>query len=132
MVTIPDPARAGQSHAGTERRRAPRLPADYPVRVRCILPSGAHLERYAKLRNVSAEGLLFHCAERLEPGMRVSVSVAIPYPQCASLPAAQVDAEAVVMRCEPSNQDAAADFGKKIALKFLTRPVVLTEVSMFE
>jgi hypothetical protein len=133
MVTIRNShAQTAPPYAGPERRRAPRMSADYPLRVRSVLPSGATHERFAQVLDVSAEGLMFGCVDGLEPGTRVDVSVAIPYAQGVSLPGAQLDAEAVVLRCEPSSPDEAAGFGKRIALKFLSKPVVLTEVSMFD
>lgn len=126
---IPNEQRA---YAGPERRRSPRTSAKYPIRFRRVLPSGEKYERYAQTRNVSSEGVLLSSMEKLTPGMRVDISIAIPFIYAASLPAAQLDSAAVVVRSEPADPYEGGEFAANIALRFLQKPTVSTELSMFD
>ena len=94
---------------GPEKRGARRIPADYSICVRCPSRSGEELERYAQTRNISPGGVLFLCPDMLEPGTEVSVSIGIPSAYAASLPAAQLDSAAVVVRSEAISPDKDVD-----------------------
>jgi hypothetical protein len=121
-----------QSYAGPERRGAPRIPANYPIRILRILSTGERFERYAQTKNISSEGILLSSVDTLRPGTRVNVSVGIPFVYAASLPSVQLDCAAVVVRSEPIDSREADEFGTSIALKFLQKPTVSTELSMFD
>jgi len=118
--------------AGPEKREYPRIPANYPICIRFLSSSGETVERYAQTRNVSVEGVLFSSMEKLETGMKVTVSMGIPSAYAASLPAAQLDSEAVVVRSERVNPLDNEGFGTSIALKFTEKPQLTTEISMFD
>jgi len=117
---------------GPEKRGARRIPADYSICVRCPSRSGEELERYAQTRNISPGGVLFLCPDMLEPGTEVSVSIGIPSAYAASLPAAQLDSAAVVVRSEAISPDNQHIFGANIALKFTEKPSLSTRLSMFD
>ena len=119
-------------YAGSEKRGYPRIPASYPICVRFVSPSGEKVERYAQTTNVSAEGVLFFCAETLETGTKVDVHVGIPSAYAASLPAAQLNGEAVVVRAERVDPLEKEAYGVRIALKFTDKPSLSTDVSMFD
>jgi hypothetical protein len=113
---------------GPEKRQYPRIPAKYPICVRFESSSGQAVERYAQTRNVSVEGVFFSCMERLEVGQDVGVFMGIPSAHAASLPAAQLNGKAVVVRCE--RVEPLEDAG--VALKFVEKPSLTTHVSMFD
>lgn len=119
-------------YTGPEKRRYPRISVNYPICIRFESSSGQVIERYAQTRNVSVEGVLFSSAEKLEPGMKVTVLMGIPSAFAASLPAAQLNGEAVVVRSERVNPLENEGFGNSIALKFTNKPYLTTEVSMFD
>ena len=118
--------------AGPEKREYPRIPANYPICIRFASSSGETIERYAQTRNVSVEGVLFSSAEKLEIGTKVTVLMGIPSAYAASLPAAQLNGEAVVVRSERVNPLDNERFGSTIALRFTKKPYLTTEVSMFD
>jgi hypothetical protein len=118
--------------AGPEKREYPRIPVNYPICIRFVSASGQTVERYAQTRNVSVEGVLFSSMEKLEPGMKVTVHMGIPSAFAASLPAAQLNGEAVVVRSERVNPLENEGFGSSVALKFTNKPYLTTEVSMFD
>lgn len=117
---------------GPEKREYPRIIANYPICVRFGSPSGETIERYAQTRNVSVEGVLFSCMEKLEVGTKVKVLMGIPSAYAASLPAAQLNGEAVIVRCESLDTVEDKGFGALVALKFLEKPKFTTQVSMFD
>jgi hypothetical protein len=119
-------------YAGSERRQYPRLPATYPICVRFASSSGEPVERFTQTINVAAKGIFFPCVQALEVGSEVGVLMGIPSTETTSLPAAQLEGRAVVVRCEPcgKKKNAAAQLG--IAIKFLEKPVLSTRVTMFD
>jgi len=119
-------------YAGPERRRAPRIPANFPVRFQRRSPSGGEYERYAQTKNVSSDGVLLESMEMFEQGTEVDVSIGIPFTSAASLPTAQLNGVAVVVRSESASPCESDGFAASIALKFVTRPTVSTELSMFD
>lgn len=121
-----------RQYAGPERRGYPRISANYPICVRLVSSSGEMIERYAQTRNVSAKGILFSCLEALEIGIEVDILMGIPSAYAASLPAAQLTGEAVVVRCEPIGPLEDEGIGARVALKFLKMPKLTTELSMFD
>jgi hypothetical protein len=132
MATPGSSVENARSFAGPERREYPRIPASYPICIRYSSSSGQTIERYAQTRNVSVEGILFSSMDSHETGTRVTVLMGIPSAYAASLPAAQLNAEAVVVRCEPLDPLGNQGFGAGIALKFIKKPYLTTEVSMFD
>jgi len=121
-----------QRYSGPEKREYPRIPASYPICIRFVSSSGETVERYAQTRNVSVEGVLFSSMERLEAGTKVTVLMGIPSAFAVSLPAAQLNAEAVVVRSDRVNPLENEGFGTSIALKFTKKPYLTTEISMFD
>ena len=119
-------------YTGPERRRSRRIPANYSICVRSSPPSGKELERYAQTRNISSEGVLFLCPDMLEQGAEVDVSIGIPSAYAVSLPAAQLDTVAVVVRSERIEPDEGVMFGANVALRFTERPSLSTRLSMFD
>ena len=117
---------------GPEKREYSRIPANYPICVRFGSSSGETIERYAQTRNVSVEGVLFSSMEKIAVGTKVKVLIGIPSAYAASLPAAQLNGTAVVVRCEPLDPVEDRGFGARIALKFLEKPNLTTHVSMFD
>jgi hypothetical protein len=105
---------------------------NYPIRVRFVLPTGEKLERYSQIRNVSSAGLLFACVDVLEPGTEVDVSIGIPFVHAASLPMAQLNGEALVLRSGSPGPAEEYALGREVALKFLGTPILSTELSMFD
>ncbi len=132
MLTPPSIPNEKRTYPGSEKRRSPRIAASYPIRFQRVLPSGEKCDRYAQTRNVSAEGVLMSCGETLTSGTRVDVSIAIPLGHATSLPAAQLDGAAVVVRTEPASLNEDGEFAAIIALRFLQPPTVSTELSMFD
>jgi len=133
MQAAQSPANEAQHYAGPEKREYSRIPAGYPICVRFASLSGETVERFAQTMNVSVEGVLFSCAESLEIGTRVDFQIGIPSAHAASLPAAQLNGKAVVMRSERVDPLAEEEgYGAKIALKFIHKPSFSTEVSMFD
>lgn len=120
------------AYTGQERRESPRIPAQYPICVRFAATPDETIERFAQTRNVSAGGVFFTCMDSLEIGTKVAVLVGIPAAYGDSVPAAQLEGEAVVMRCASAAPPEHEDFRAAIALKFLGRPTLTTEVSMFD
>ena len=126
------PEEGARSYEGSDRRNYPRIPANYPICIRFSSPSGETIERYAQTRNVAAKGVFFACADAPETGTEVDVLMGIPSVHAASLPAAQLEGRAVVIRrnsIDPRDNDG---FGMRIALKFLEKPLLTTRVSMFD
>ena len=119
-------------YSGPERREYPRIPANYPICIRFSSSSGQTVERYAQTKNVSVEGVLFSSMDSLETGTRVSVLMGIPSAFAASLPAAQLNGEAIVVRSERLDPRTNEGLGNEIALKFVRKPYLTTEVSMFD
>lgn len=117
---------------GPEKREYPRIPVNYPICIRFASSSGETIERYAQTRNVSVEGVLFSSMEKIETGTKVTVLMGIPSAFAASLPAAQLNGEAVVVRSERVNPLNNEGFGSSIALRFTNKPYLTTEVSMFD
>lgn len=132
MFTSQAPLNSPRNYDGPERRGAPRIEVNYPIRVRFALPTGEKLERYSQLTNVSAAGLLFTCVDALKPGTEVDVSIGIPFVHAASLPMAQLNGEALVLRSESSVPDEEYTVSREVALKFLGTPTLSTELSMFD
>jgi hypothetical protein len=118
--------------SGPERREYPRIPANYPICIRFSSSSGQTIERYAQTKNVSVEGVLFSSMDNLETGTKVTVLMGIPSAFAASLPAAQLNGEAIVVRSEPLDPLGSEGFGTGIALKFIKKPYLTTEISMFD
>ncbi len=119
-------------YTGPEKRGYPRIPANYPIFVRFASSSGEMTERYAQTKNVSAEGALFSCMETIDTGTKMEFHMGIPSAYAASLPAAQLNGEAVVVRSEQVNPLDEKGYGAKIALKFTSKPTLSTEISMFD
>ncbi len=132
MFTSEVPLKSPRDYDGPERRVAPRIEVNYPIRVRFALPTGEQLERYSQIRNVSSAGLLFTCMDSLEPGTEVDVSIGIPFVHAASLPMAQLNGEALVLRSGSPGPDEEYAVGREVALKFLKPPTLSTELSMFD
>jgi len=119
------------TYGGRERRNSPRIRAQYPVRLQ-LHHSGSCSEWFSHTSNVSSEGLLVALSESLEPGIEVNVSLAIPVGSSSSLPAAQLDGSAVVLRSEAADRTRNDGYSQKVALRFLEKPAVSTGVSMFD
>lgn len=119
-------------YSGPERRMSRRIQTNYSICVRSLSPPGGEIERYAQTRNISSQGVLFLCPDMLEPSTEVNVSIAIPSAYAVSLPAAQLDTTAVVLRSEPVGPAEDDAFGANIALKFTTKPILSTHISMFD
>ncbi|RJP74606.1 MAG: PilZ domain-containing protein [Candidatus Abyssobacteria bacterium SURF_17] len=132
MATTKMRSSAAQTYGGPERRKAQRIPVSYPIRLRFISSAGEALERYAQTRNVSSTGVLCGSLDAPEPGMKVDFSIGVPSAYARSLPTAQLNGLAVVARREPPAMNEALELERNIALKFLTRPVLSTELSMFD
>jgi len=122
-------ASEARRYAGREKRACARIPESYPLCVRFISASGEVAERYAQTRDVSAKGVLFSCVDALEIGTKVDVQLGIPSAYAASLPAAQLNGRAIVVRSEPIR---GKGFGVQVALKFIGKPHLSTVVSMFD
>lgn len=122
-------ASEARQYAGPEKRAYHRIPESYPLCVRFISASGEVTERYAQTRDVSAKGVLFSCVDALEIGTKVDVQLGIPSAYAASLPAAQLNGRAIVVRSEPIRGEG---FGVQVALKFIGKPYLSTVVSMFD
>ncbi len=56
----------------------------------------------------------------------------IPSANAASLPAAQLSGKAVVVRCERADSPEGEGLGAGIALKYIEKPNLTTDVSMFD
>ncbi|RJP18968.1 MAG: PilZ domain-containing protein [Candidatus Abyssobacteria bacterium SURF_5] len=125
-------AQIRQSCAGQERRHAPRRDAVYPVRLKSTHYTDDAPEWFFRTKNVSANGLLLDSADVFTPGAEVAVSIAIPLGPDASFPSAQLDAPAVIVRSEPLDQEQNEGYSRRIALRFLVKPMVTTGVSMFD
>ena len=121
-----------QHYAGAERRKCPRIEANYPICIRYGSSSGGRLERYAQTRNVSAGGVLFACMEVVEPGTQVDVLMGIPSVYAASLPAAQLNGVAQVVRSEAIGVHEEDTFGARVAMRFTETPSLSTLVTMFD
>lgn len=132
MVAASSPVDKTKRFTESEKRQYPRIPANYPICIRFKSSSGLTVERYAQTRNVSVEGVFFSCAERLAIGQNVSVLMGIPSAYAASLPAAQLNGKAVVVRCERAGPLGDEGFGPGVALKFVEKPNLTTHVSMFD
>ena len=126
------PEEGARSYEGSDRRDYPRIPANYPICIRFSSPSGETIERYAQTRNVAAKGVFFACADAPETGTEVDVLMGIPSVHAASLPAAQLEGRAVVVRRDPIDPADNEGFGVRVALKFLERPLLTTKISMFD
>lgn len=116
---------------GSEKRRYRRTEAKYPICVRFVSSHGVNIERYAETINVSVEGVLFAPMESLSAGTRVETQIGVPSTYVSSLPAAQLNGSAIVVRSEPfdSNEDI---FGSQVALRFLEKPSITTRITMFD
>ena len=126
------PEEETRSYGGSERRDYPRIPASYPICIRFTSPSGKMIERFAQTRDVAAKGVFFACAEAPETGTEVEVLMGIPSVHAASLPAAQLEGWAVVVRRDPIHPTDNEGFGVRVALKFLKKPCLTTKISMFD
>jgi hypothetical protein len=124
------PETAGSSSFNEERRNSLRLQATYPVRIR-FRHSGKELEWFSHTSNVSCDGLSISSVDRIEPGTEVSISLAIPFGPITSFPAAQLDGTAVVVRSESADRTEDDVYNQRLALKFLEKPKVSTQISMF-
>ena len=132
MLSSPSIPNEQRAYTGQERRGSPRISANYAIRFQRVLPSGEKCVRYAQTRNVSSEGILMSSTERLAPDTRVDISIGIPFIYATSLPAAQLDGAAVVVRSEPADPEEDGEFAANIALRFLQTPTISTELSMFD
>ena len=72
MPAAQTPEDDNRRYVGSEKREYPRIPASYPICVRFRSRSGRRVERFAKTKNVSTEGLLFSCADSLDIGTEVA------------------------------------------------------------
>ncbi len=131
MQPAEDIANAVFAYDGPERRTSRRSEFSYPVRVRMSSPSGERQEHYSQTRNISSGGVLFAYSGTLSPGTEVDVAIAIPPAYSDFMPATQLDATAVVIRSEPI-ADANGWLTANVALKFLTKPTLSAELSMFD
>ena len=91
-----------------------------------------HVERYAETKNVSAAGVLMAPLEMLPSGTKVDMQIGIPSAYISSLPGAQLNSPAMVVRSEPIEMKTAHVFGSKVALKFLDKPKITTKITMFD
>ena len=132
METLEPSAEAMSHYSGPERRMLRRIQTNYSICVRSPSSPGEALERYAQTRNISSEGVLFLCPDMLGAGTEVNVSIGIPSAYAASLPAAQLDTVAVVLRSEPVGPDEEHAFGANVALKFTEKLRLSTHLSMFD
>lgn len=132
MASTETRSNPGETYGGPERRRAHRIPVSYPIRIRFVSASGENQERYAQTRNVSSNGVLCGSLDTPEPGLKVDFSIGVPSAYARSLPTAQLNGMAVVVRHDLLATDESPATERNIALKFLTRPVLSTELSMFD
>jgi hypothetical protein len=122
---------SGLTYLGKERRRSPRLPAAYPIRLQFFDDAGVFEEWFSLTENISSDGLLCASVNALEPGTEVSVSMAIPMRLDISAPAAQLDCPAVVLRSEAADREPDEGYSRRIALHFLEKPAFSTGLTMF-
>ena len=121
-----------RDYSGPERRTSSRIRLEYPICIRFASPSGSGPKRFARTVNVSPSGVLFACAEMLEPGANVDVSIGIPSARSDSLLEAQVNGAASVVRSEPAASGETDSLRANVALKFLETPNISMEISMFD
>ncbi len=119
-------------YAGPERRKSPRIYVQYPVCIRFASERGLEIERYSHTINVSADGILLTSMRALEPGVKVDVSVAVSSTDISSIPAAQLNGIASVVRSTAARRGDEDVFANDVALKFVGKPTLSTEVSMFD
>lgn len=117
---------------GVDRRKSRRLEAKYPACITFVSPYGVDVERYAETRNVSAEGALLASTGLPPSGTHVEMQIGIPSSFAASLPGAQLNVSAEVVRSESVDITAENMYGSMIALRFLGKPTITTNITMFD
>ncbi len=132
MQVVHSSTDSARRYAGPERREYQRIPVGYPICVRYSSSSGETVERFAQTKDVSVDGVLYSCAEPIETGTKVDIRMGIPSAYAASLPAAQLNGEGEVVRCEPVDPLSEDGYGARIALRFTAKLSLSTEVSMFD
>ncbi len=131
MVSTPV-AEGVKQFTGLERRRSRRLAAKYPVCMSFISPHGEKIERYGETRDVSSEGVLLTCTGSLPSGTNVEMQIAVPSAFVESLPGAQLNVSAEVVRSAPLGVTAENIYETMVALKFLEKPRITTHITMFD
>lgn len=132
MSLLEPTAKRTGDYAGPERRKSPRIDVQYPACIRFASERGQELERYSHTINVSADGILLTSMSALEPGVKVDVSVAVSTTDISSIPAAQLNGVASVVRSTAARRGDEDVFLNDVALKFVEKPTLSTEVSMFD
>lgn len=118
--------------SGVERRKARRLKAKYSAFIRFVSPHGTDVERYAETRNVSAGGALLASTGVLPAGTQVQMQIGIPSAFPQSRAGAQLNIEAEVVRCERVGTTPENLFASRVALRFLGKPAIRSEITMFD
>lgn len=121
-----------EDYAGMERRKSPRIDAQYPVCIRFTSDKGEEIERYSHTINVSADGMLLTSVRALEPGVEVDVRVAVSTNTISPVPTAQLNGIASVVRCTSGRRGDDGVILTDVALNFVEKPTLSTEVSMFD
>lgn len=80
------------SRAHSERRRAPRAQADFPIQI------GGAAARPARLKDISEIGLCCHCGERIDEMTLLAIDLQLPGARAHHL------VKGAVVRCEPLRQ----------------------------
>ena len=101
------------------RNRTPNRPLDtQPGTTPCGMNgNGSPLEVYSTTENVSTGGAYFHCRRDIQPGLRVTIGLSIPYEVSHVFPLKRLEAEATVVRV--SSLDDEYGDGVGIGIRFL-------------
>jgi hypothetical protein len=125
-------AGGAQTYNGVNRRKHRRIEAKYPICVTFVSRHGTNVERYAETRNVSSAGVLIGPLESVPAGTKVDMQMGIPSGNVFSVPSAQLNCAAVVVRSEPIDTDEDTLFQSRVALRFVEKPKITTKVTMFD
>ena len=121
-----------QTYNGVNRRKHRRIKGKYPICVKFVSQHGASVDRYAETSNVSSAGVLVAPVESLPSGTKVDMQIGIPSAHVSSVPGAQLNCAAVVVRSELVDTKKDTMFGSRVALKFIEKPKITTRVTMFD
>ena len=132
MSPLEPTAKRTGDYEGPERRESPRIDVQYPVCIRFASERGREIERYSHTINVSADGILLTSMSALDAGVKVDVSVAVSTTDISSIPAAQLNGVASVVRSTAARRGDEDVFLNDVALRFVEKPTLSTVVSMFE
>lgn len=132
MMDAESSVHSQRPYTGLERRTSRRIPANYPIRILFTSESGEKIERYAHTQNVSAGGVLFTCFGAFEPGQKMEILLGVSSGSMGSLLAAKLNAPAEVVRSEPIILGETISSGSHVGLRFLEKPAISTDASIFD